>query len=482
MKWVSFITCVNDPELYDACVKQSLEAAERRDEIERIVIENASNRYSIPEALNRGMEQAQGEILVFCHQDVEFPEGWTDRLKEQIGRIEREDPDWGVLGTYGVDFRNRHAGHIIDQGIRYQNAGLPCPVQSLDEHCLIIKRGAGLRFDEAMGGYHFYGADLCLQALALGRKNYAIDACLHHHAAGKKLDAHFAQALDRLSAKWTGRRSPLPVIETTCAVVRLAPGPGPRLLYHWLKRKRRRIGKKRRAEAMFSLDMHNKPAAYFQAIRKEMLEFLPAVPKRMLEFGGGAGEFSAHIKERYGTETWAVELNPQAAQAASRKLDRVICADAEASLEQLPDRYYDCIVMFDFLEHLVDPFSFLRGVREKLTPDGLLVASIPNVRHYKTLCNYVIRGDWQYEVSGILDNSHLRFFTRRSILKMFAHLGYEVVRIEGINRSRKTKLKVLNWLTLNRFGDTVYLQFAVQARPKSPSGDELAHEAVRYHC
>lgn len=221
------------------------------------------------------------------------------------------------------------------------------------------------------------------------------------------------------------------------------------------------IIKKRKSK--FSLNTQSKPETYYDGTRNEMLEFLPATPRKMLEYGCGTGEFSELVKNLHGTETWAVEVNPLAAQGASQKLYRVICDDAQTAFEQLPNSYFDCIVMFDFLEHLVDPFCFLVKVREKLSPDGIIVASIPNVRYHKTFFNYLLRGDWQYERSGILDNTHLRFFTQKSILKMFVHLGYEVICIQGIHRSRKKKLKIINLFTFNRFKDIAYLQFAVQA-------------------
>lgn len=214
-------------------------------------------------------------------------------------------------------------------------------------------------------------------------------------------------------------------------------------------------------------DFKDKPAGYYEASRPEMLKYIPAGVQTCLEFGCGQGGFSAILKERFGAECWAVEINTVVAQEAAKKLNRVINADAAECLEELPDGYFDCIILLDVLEHLVDPYSLLLGIKSKLTKEGLIVASIPNIRYYRTLVKLVIHGDWDYKEKGILDRTHLRFFTRRSIIKMFEEHGYEILEMEGINPTRSRTYRILNALLVNSISDLRYGQFAVVGRPKS---------------
>ncbi len=213
------------------------------------------------------------------------------------------------------------------------------------------------------------------------------------------------------------------------------------------------------------VDFDSKPECYFNATREDMLEFVPAEVRTAVEFGCGNGKFAALVKERRQAEVWGVEIQPQAAQQAAQVLDRVICEDALQALKLLPDHYFDCALFLDVLEHLVDPYSLLVQVKEKLTDQGVVVASIPNIRYYRVFWDFVWNGNWDYKEQGILDSTHLRFFTRKSILKMFKRLGYQVERLEGIHPTRSRTFRILNACFLNRFADVRYKHFVVVARP-----------------
>jgi 2-polyprenyl-3-methyl-5-hydroxy-6-metoxy-1,4-benzoquinol methylase len=204
---------------------------------------------------------------------------------------------------------------------------------------------------------------------------------------------------------------------------------------------------------------------YFSSDRKDMLTFVPVNVKTSLEFGCGTGNFSRLLKEEYGTETWAVEIDNQAAEKASKVLDNVICEDATASLGRLPAGYFDCVILFDVLEHLEDPYSFIKELKDKLSPDGVVVASIPNIRYFSAFRRYVFHGEWDYTDSGIMDKTHLRFFTLSSIKKFFTEQGYDIKKLRPLHPSGSNTLKILNLLTLGRFRDCKYKHFAVVAGP-----------------
>ena len=215
-----------------------------------------------------------------------------------------------------------------------------------------------------------------------------------------------------------------------------------------------------------SSNLTDKSKHYYESVREDMLKYIPQETKTTLEFGCGFGGFSALLKETLNTEGWAVEIEREAAQEAAKKLDRVINTDANESLKAIPDGYFDCIIFFDILEHLVDPYSLLLSVKKKLTKRGVIVTSIPNIRYYRTFVDFVIHGNWDYKDQGILDKTHLRFFTRKSILKVFDKLGFKILMFEGIHPTHSRTFKLLNIILLNALSDVRYKHFVAVVRPK----------------
>ncbi len=212
--------------------------------------------------------------------------------------------------------------------------------------------------------------------------------------------------------------------------------------------------------------LSDKPEGYFRGVRREMLKYVPAGVKKTLEFGCSCGGFSDSIKKNFGAETWGVEIDKASAEQAAKILDNIINTDAIEALHKIPDDYFDCIFFLDVLEHLADPYSLLFSIKSKLTDKGLIVASIPNVRYYRNYVNFTIKGNWDYQDYGIMDRTHLRFFTYKSIIKMFEGLGFEILTIEGIRPTRNKMLRLLNILLLGALEDLKYQQFAVVAKPK----------------
>lgn len=208
-----------------------------------------------------------------------------------------------------------------------------------------------------------------------------------------------------------------------------------------------------------------KPNNYYQSSRAEMISYIPKSVTRTLEFGCGCGFFSEIVTKEFNAECWGVEINDRAAQIASEKLYKVIRSDANDSLAILPDNYFDCIILNDVLEHLADPFYLLENMKTKLNSNGVAVLSIPNVRFWNHLGAFLWRGEWDYKDAGILDNTHLRFFTYKSLLKIFQKLGYEVLKIEGLNPTHNTKFRVLNFFLWNKLWDAKYHHFACVIKP-----------------
>jgi 2-polyprenyl-3-methyl-5-hydroxy-6-metoxy-1,4-benzoquinol methylase len=195
-----------------------------------------------------------------------------------------------------------------------------------------------------------------------------------------------------------------------------------------------------------------------------MLPLVPAGARSVLDVGCGSGGFGAALRRADpGRLVWGVEPVPEVAALARRYYDRVIVEPYPEALQGC-GRTFDCIVFNDVLEHLADPWAALRATLPYLEPQGTVVASIPNVRNIRVVMNLVLRGDWTYTESGVLDRTHLRFFTGRTIATLFADTGFVVGRVEGIHvigSGRFRCWKVIRFL----LRDFAYNGFAVSAAP-----------------
>lgn len=208
-----------------------------------------------------------------------------------------------------------------------------------------------------------------------------------------------------------------------------------------------------------------KPASYYELSRPEMVRFVPAGSRRVLEIGCSSGAFGALLKQEIpDCKIWGVEANPAAAAVAATRLDRVITGTFSSRLPELEGSRFDAICFNDVLEHMANPENALVECRSLLAPNGVVVASLPNILFFYQIAKILLEQDWRYEESGIMDNTHLRFFTRKSIVRMFEECGFEVSRIEGLNSSFGFKYKLFNLLTLGFISDWKYIQFGLQAK------------------
>jgi SAM-dependent methyltransferase len=194
--------------------------------------------------------------------------------------------------------------------------------------------------------------------------------------------------------------------------------------------------------------------------RHEMVPFIPAPATSVLDVGCSRGRFGALLRQAApDRRIVGIEPDSQAVTEAARHYDEVICGIFP---DDMPvDATFDCIVFNDVIEHVVDPWTMLRNAARHLAPDGRIVASIPNIRYYIVVRDLLLRGRWQYADWGVLDRTHLRFFTRESIEQLFPDCGYAVEQLTPIN---PIKLRRAALLTTKRFRDMRYQQFAVVAR------------------
>lgn len=220
-----------------------------------------------------------------------------------------------------------------------------------------------------------------------------------------------------------------------------------------------------------SSENHDPKGNYFRNLRTEMLQFVPDEAEQILEIGCGAGAFGAALRERQRQvgrpplRMTGLELDPDAAAIARQTFDQVLAGDFYELAPTLAPDSFDCIVGNDVVEHLADPWRALVQLRQLLRPGGRLVLSLPNVRFWGVVKDLVWHGAWNYAEDGILDRTHLRFFTRSSIERLLRDTEFDAINVEGINPQLSGwKVRWLNALTGRRFDDMRYLQFAAHAK------------------
>jgi 2-polyprenyl-3-methyl-5-hydroxy-6-metoxy-1,4-benzoquinol methylase len=170
---------------------------------------------------------------------------------------------------------------------------------------------------------------------------------------------------------------------------------------------------------------------YYANRRQEVMPFVPQDAKKILEIGCGKGAFRQNFPKEI--EYWGVEPHRQSAIVASFSMTKVLIGDVFSVQEQMPDDYFDLIICNDVIEHIADTSALMQMIRAKLHDTGRIAGSIPNVRHAEVLYNLLIQRDWNYQPSGVLDHTHLRFYTKNSIQALMQEHGFNLERLEGIN-------------------------------------------------
>lgn len=165
---------------------------------------------------------------------------------------------------------------------------------------------------------------------------------------------------------------------------------------------------------------------YYDHFNADLMAAIPPAAGTVLEIGCGAGRLGSVYKERNPASRYiGVELDASAAAVAAGRLDLVLCGAIEALDLDFLNGQADCIVYGDVLEHLIDPWAVLKRHVALLSPGGRMVASIPNVQNWSIIVD-LLRGDWTYRDSGLMDRTHVRFFTLNSIAAMFEGAGMVV--------------------------------------------------------
>lgn len=215
---------------------------------------------------------------------------------------------------------------------------------------------------------------------------------------------------------------------------------------------------------------------YYANPRPDVEPSIPRGARSALDVGCSRGGFGATLRKTLGPQARLVGVEAVAAAAeearAAGMFDEVVDGYFPDALAGRTEKF-DAVFFNDVLEHIVDPWQVLLDVKDVLAPSGVVVAAIPNVQYLPVVVD-LFKGQWVYTDESILDRTHVRFFTRSTMVDMFEATGYEVIDCRGANNSLSAWLakdpkpwrRKAKTLVADRSGDRRFMHFVVTARPR----------------
>lgn len=209
--------------------------------------------------------------------------------------------------------------------------------------------------------------------------------------------------------------------------------------------------------------------SYYKQERAPVSALIPRGNHSVLDIGCAAGFFGKTLKNNNQAKiVYGIEGFKAAACEASNHVDLVEHADLNSlSFEELDIKWkgkrFNYIILTDVLEHLVDPWAVLSSCTKLLAVDGKVIISVPNVRHWSVIAPLIFNGKWEYTESGIMDKTHLRFFTKVTALELIHRSHLNLISISYL-MGKKSKL--LSNLTANITREFLATQFLIQAELK----------------
>ena len=159
------------------------------------------------------------------------------------------------------------------------------------------------------------------------------------------------------------------------------------------------------------------------------------IPKKskVLDIGCSSGNFGKELIERKGCIVDGIELDRSDFEKAKKKLRNTYQLNIETDdISKIAERY-DVIYFGDVVEHLVNPVTALEKVKKLLNKNGVIVFSIPNMAHV-TIRLLMLKGDFEYTETGLLDKTHLHFYNLSEVKRVFESAGYELAKLDYIQK------------------------------------------------
>ncbi|QGX64532.1 glycosyltransferase [Bacillus sp. ms-22] len=363
-------------------------------ELEDVVFIDNEKNQGFAKGCNQGAKRATGDSILFINNDTIVTENWLSPLKEALFASERI----GMVGPVSNYVSGPQLVHPSYTDVKELPAfakeytaarkGQRTYVHRLVGFCLLVKRklikDVGF-FDERFGYGSFEDDDLCLRSLLKGYQLQIVhDSFVHHHGHAT---FHANQETN---------------ISTLFAENRL------RFLDKW------------------GIDLNLiAPHPYFAAL-------LPKDAVCVLDMGCGAGATGLELINRQSVDMYGVEADALKAEIAKAYYKEVIEAKADEYPWSEKETFFDAIIFSDVLEHMSDPWELIAQAHASLKPGGVIICCLPNMMHAEVLLP-LMTGDFTYQDAGILDRTHMRFFTPKTMSALFPEHLFDLVNTQPIN-------------------------------------------------
>jgi len=191
---------------------------------------------------------------------------------------------------------------------------------------------------------------------------------------------------------------------------------------------------------------------YHGHARHEVLQYLPEQFAKVVDVGGSAGGTLSAIRQMAPlARTVCLDADERSVSIALAQGHEAIRCNLD---QEIPNVFADAdvVLLLDILEHLVDPWSVISTIVAKLRSGTCVIVSLPNVRYWNVSLNLVLRGQWTLQDAGVLDRTHLRFFTRSTGASLVQGGGLALEKIVSKVAAGR-RFKLMNVLTLGVFED-----------------------------
>jgi len=416
-----------------------------------------------------GLEHATGEFIALVNNDAVLEDTWIEKTVEFL--IAR--PDTAAVGTrtYFWDDQNplgnRNNGFYGYVTVNPDN-GFTDPTVSVDEEerevatlsgaVVMIRRRAiddvGLPFLEPTFFAYYEETDFFARCVRKNWRLYYLSSPVSWHrvrasTAAQPYNYYHWMARNRLIYAY--RNFDQPILDKILRDVRLEDlGIAMRIpfglreelkarrdAYRWIREHEPQMLEQRAALMAHGVSYNQRVreiqarAAYYGHGRPEVAALVPSSARSIIDVGCGGGGLGKTIKDaRPDVQVRGIEMVPSAASRARKVLDDVFEGGLEGGLPRDWPRP-DCVLFADVLEHVVDPWSALRKWHDTLAPGGTVVVSLPNAAHREVMSE-LVRGKLEYKDAGVLDRTHLRFFTRDTAVELLEKAGFEVVSFQRV--------------------------------------------------
>ncbi len=417
---------------------------------------------------NRAAEIARGDYLALVNNDVEVitPTWLSDMV------CLASQPGIGAVGArlwYG-DMTLQHGGVVLGIGgvAGHSHKGLQrgkpgymgraSVLQSMSAvtgACLVVRKSAfqevgGL--DESSLAVAFNDVDFCLRLRTVGYRNVWTPHAelFHHESVSRGSDfapdkrKRFSLELKVMQSRWADTLLCDPAYSANLTLEHpdfgLAQPPRVSLTEPWYEHSANTASTVHALRYQTPINLNNRNNSHTLAYE----HIYRADGKRLniLEVGCSTGHLGRALREK-GHRVVGIEPQLEAAAVANQHLDEVYCGTVEQFFAEHPDRSFEAIIFGDVIEHLADPEMVLRRVQRQLSSGGTMTISVPNVAH-ASMRAMMLEGRWDYGSLGIMDQTHLKFFTQDSLVHMLSRARLKVEQMSATTQTASNVSKAFS--------------------------------------